>query len=109
MTARPGSILGVCLIDGIGLQECGPIFLHFSQIINLLKVRIMNKNLLSFVSQLNKNKMKTATYSNKATGETYKLNGVNSLRHAWSLSEFVCRRNDWNHSMFCNDVKVTVN
>jgi hypothetical protein len=47
-----------------------------------------------------------ATYTNKATGETYKLNGVNSLEQAWNLAEFVCRRNNWNLSMFCFDVNV---
>ena len=47
-----------------------------------------------------------ATYTNTATKETYRLRGVNSLEHAWSLAEFVCKRNGWNLSMFCYDVKV---
>jgi hypothetical protein len=47
-----------------------------------------------------------ATYFNKATGETYTLKGVNSLKQAWNMAEFVCKRNDWNLSMFCNDVRV---
>ena len=47
-----------------------------------------------------------AQYYNNATGETYKLNGVSSLKQAWDLAEFVCSRNNWNISMFCHDVKV---
>lgn len=50
--------------------------------------------------------MSQATYHNTATGETYTLKGVKSLEAAWDLAEFVCRRNNWNLSMFCNDVKV---
>lgn len=46
------------------------------------------------------------TYTNTATGETYKLSGVNSLEQAWNLAEFVCRRNNWNLSTFCSDVRV---
>jgi len=47
-----------------------------------------------------------ATYTNKATGEKYTLKGVKSLEQAWNLAEFVCRRNNWNFSMFSCDVKV---
>lgn len=48
----------------------------------------------------------TATYKNNATGETYKLNGVANLATAWNMAAFVCRRNNWNLEMFCNDVTV---
>jgi len=48
-----------------------------------------------------------ATYTNKATGETYKMGGVKNLEQAWNLAEFVCNRKNWNFEMFCNDVKVT--
>ena len=47
-----------------------------------------------------------ATYTNKATNETYRLAGVKSLKQAWSLAEFVANRNGWNIEMFCTDVKV---
>lgn len=50
--------------------------------------------------------MNTATYINKATSEIYKLRGVKSLEQAWNLAEYVCNRNNWNYSMFCNDVTV---
>ena len=48
-----------------------------------------------------------ATYTNKATNETYRLTGVKNLKQAWSLAKFVANRNGWNSEMFCNDVKVT--
>lgn len=54
----------------------------------------------------NQQSIKMATYTNKATGETYTLKGIKSLKQAWKLAEFVCRRNNWNFSMFCFDVKV---
>lgn len=47
-----------------------------------------------------------ATYTNKATNEVYTLRGVKSLEQAWNMAEFVCRRNNWNLSMFCYDVTV---
>lgn len=47
-----------------------------------------------------------ATYTNKQTNETYTLNGVKSLKKAWSLSKFVCEKNNWNHETFCLDVTV---
>jgi len=50
----------------------------------------------------------TATYHNKATNETYKLSGLDSLEHAWKMSEVAAKRNNWNHEMFSHDVKVTV-
>lgn len=51
--------------------------------------------------------MKTmAIYTNTATGEVYQLAGVKSLGQAWNLAEFVCRRMNWNLSMFSYDVKV---
>lgn len=45
-------------------------------------------------------------YTNNATGETYTLKGVCSLKQAWNLAEFVCQRNNWNLSTFCFDVTV---
>lgn len=57
--------------------------------------------------QQKQNNMK-ATYTNKATNEVYIINGISSLKQAWNISEFVCKRNNWNHSMFCNDVKVKI-
>lgn len=49
-----------------------------------------------------------ATYHNKVLDETYTLAGVNGLEQAWHMADFVCRRNNWNPDMFCDDVKVTV-
>ena len=51
----------------------------------------------------------TATYSNKATNETYKLAGVRDIQHAWDLAKHVCLRMDWNFWMFCNDVRISIN
>ena len=48
-----------------------------------------------------------ATYYNKATNQTYKINGVESLDKAWSLYKFVCARNGWNPETFCMDVRVS--
>jgi hypothetical protein len=39
---------------------------------------------------------KMGTYTNKSTQETYLIKGVSSLEQAWSLAEFVCKRNNWN-------------
>jgi hypothetical protein len=50
----------------------------------------------------------TATYTNKALNETYKIGGVKDLEQAWNLANFACRRNNWNPAAFCMDVKVTV-
>lgn len=47
-----------------------------------------------------------ATYTNKQTGETYRLAGVKNLAQAWRLSEFVANRMGWNVEMFADDVKV---
>jgi len=47
-----------------------------------------------------------ATYTNKATNETYRIGGVKNLAQAWNLAEFVCHRMNWNLSMFSYDVKV---
>ena len=49
-----------------------------------------------------------ATYTNKATGETYNLGGVKSLKKAWSLAAFVASRNGWNLSMFSYDVTIKI-
>jgi hypothetical protein len=48
----------------------------------------------------------TATYTNKALGETYTLRGVRDLTHAWNMADFVAGRNGWNPAMFTTDVKV---
>ena len=50
----------------------------------------------------------TATYTNKATGEVYKLGGLSGLSHAWNMAEFVCIRNGWNLSMFTYDVTISI-
>lgn len=50
-----------------------------------------------------------ATYINKATGEIYTLKGIISLKQAWNMAEFVCKRNNWNLSMFHFDVVVKFN
>jgi hypothetical protein len=47
-----------------------------------------------------------AIYTNTATNETYTLAGVKSISEAWNLASFVCSRNGWNFSMFCEDVRV---
>lgn len=52
--------------------------------------------------------MKIATYYNKATNETYKLAGIQNVQQAYDVYEFVCRRNNWNPSMFTHDVSVKV-
>lgn len=52
--------------------------------------------------------MKTATYTNKATGETYQLGGVKNIGQAWNLAKFVADRMNWNFEMFSHDVKVTI-
>jgi hypothetical protein len=49
-----------------------------------------------------------ATYTNTATGETYKLAGVKTLAQAWGLAKFVANRNGWNLEMFSYDVKVKI-
>ena len=41
-------------------------------------------------------KTKTATYTNKALNETYKLGGVKDLAQAWNLADWVAKRNGWN-------------
>jgi hypothetical protein len=51
----------------------------------------------------------TATYTNKALNETYTINGVRGTEQAWDLAAFVCRRNNWSLSMFCNDVTIKIN
>lgn len=48
----------------------------------------------------------TATYTNKATNETYRIGGIKGLAQAWNLAPFVCSRMGWNLSMFSYDVKV---
>lgn len=50
--------------------------------------------------------MKTAIYFNNATGETYKLSGVDNIQHAYNLYKVVCNINNWNPSMFTYDVTV---
>jgi len=48
--------------------------------------------------------IKTATYTNKLTGETYELSGVKDIAQAWRLYTFVCNRTGWNPEMFHEDV-----
>lgn len=50
--------------------------------------------------------MKTAIYTNIKTNETYEISGIKELSHAWLLSKFVCKRNNWNFNMFSNDVLI---
>jgi hypothetical protein len=50
----------------------------------------------------------TATYYNRQTKETYKVSGVRDLEQAWNMSKNVCKWNNWNHEMFCEDVKVSL-
>lgn len=52
--------------------------------------------------------MKTATYTNRATNETYKISGVKNIGQAWNLSETACNRMNWNPETFALDVKVTI-
>lgn len=52
--------------------------------------------------------MKTATYYNRQTKETYKIGGVKNLAMAHRLSNVACSRMNWNEDMFSEDVKVTV-
>jgi len=52
--------------------------------------------------------MKTATYTNKATGETHTISGVRNIGHAWDLSNTVCNRKGWNPETFAIDVIVKV-
>lgn len=52
--------------------------------------------------------MKKAIYTNRATGETYTLCGVNDCRQAWQLFEFVCGRMNWNRAMFHHDVTIKI-
>lgn len=55
--------------------------------------------------------MKTATYTNKATNETYQISGENvNLETAWGhLARAAASRMGWNFECFAMDVKVTVN
>ena len=52
--------------------------------------------------------MKTATYTNRATNETYQLGGVKNIGQAWTLYKTVCDRMNWNPETFALDVKVTI-
>jgi hypothetical protein len=63
-----------------------------------------------FVST-NQTDMIKATYTNKATKETYSISGENiTLEKAWGgLLEMACRRMSWNYEMACEDLKISVN
>ena len=49
-----------------------------------------------------------ATYTNKATKETYELGGVKGIAQAWGMSRFVSDRKNWNFETFAMDVEVVV-
>lgn len=47
-----------------------------------------------------------ATFTNKVTGQIYKLAGVKSIEKAWGMASFVCDRMSWNIDMFAEDITV---
>lgn len=52
--------------------------------------------------------MKTAIYYNKPLNQTYELAGVRDIQQAYDFYKFVCKRNNWNPSMFTYDVIVKI-
>jgi len=52
--------------------------------------------------------MKTATYTNKATNETFQVTGLKNIGQAWSISKTVCDKMNWNNETFAIDVKVKI-
>ena len=52
--------------------------------------------------------MKTATYTNKATNETFQVTGLKNIGQAWSISKTVCDKMNWKNETFAIDVKVKI-
>jgi len=52
--------------------------------------------------------MKTAIYTNKATGEIYEIGGLKNIGQAWNLYKTACYKMNWNTETFALDVKVTI-